>query len=119
MEKSVHDLVDECVKVAGVHDDITVLLVRAVPAGRSGYWSEASPKRSVASRLLGSKQRLARPPSWRDEYFERDLSVKGGVIFANDVVSELRTRLEGAPLPPPPHPPLPRMSLLVPSQEVF
>lgn len=92
--RSVRDLIKAAVEAKGVHDDITVMLVRVVPQGRTGYWSGESvgagggespaPPRmrdSLAKRLGWSKKEtLNRPPSWHKEYYGPDPSMKGGEL---------------------------------------
>ena len=66
------------------------MIVRSVPSVGSGYWDAHSPKspspaKSLVGRLgIGKREQrqMLRPPSWHDEYFSQDLSVKGGQFFA-------------------------------------
>jgi len=104
---SVADLLGMTIEAKGLHDDITILLVRVVPEGRSGYWSVDSPtsfsrpkelrshaayERSKAMRnlreglRLATREKMCKPPSWHEEYeaAERsdDPSVKGGEMYS-------------------------------------
>ena len=103
--RSLSDLVNRAVENKGVHDDITVMIVRAVPSdGRAGYWTGG--KKTLAQTLGLKGEKLQKPPSWRDEYAvsptsrrssstssspDSTISVKGGDMFhqfANMMVNE-------------------------------
>lgn len=86
LERSVHDLVTRAVEANGgkLKDDITVLMLRVVPEDRTGYWTPKSVMRQVARNLGLSSGRLAKAPSWHNEYFEADLSVKSLTIASPD-----------------------------------
>ena len=92
MKRSTDDLVSRAVEMRGLHDDITVLLIRAVPddgrTDRLSYRRDSDGKTSPIARLgrRFSKEKLQKPPSWHNEYYHRDemrdqLSVKGGQMY--------------------------------------